>query len=433
MLYTKKFVFTVSLCAMLAVNPVLAVTDPVSAVAGAKSGTPGVVSTVYSDWAGRANSGIAGVTYVNSAVDAAGNAAQWAENHAAAAAQSAKSAADSAAQAASKVSIDQGADNKNKAMVTDDAGSVYAGYVAPGMIVGGSKIDDIVTSPYSGFVLWSDHDGNVSWKTVDSEVLADGGVKADDIASAAVTADKIANGAVTTNKIRGANSYTGFLASRGLETSWRLVGADDIADGAVTSGKIADGAVTSGTIADGAVTSGTIVNGAVMTDKIADGAVTADKIAVGAVTSGVIAYHAVTTDKIADKSVGLGKLSYYNAYASGSISDGIPLTTIDGTGLALSQISSVGIADGAVTAEKIASPSDQSGVLFSDGSVPRWRMIGSDMLMFGAVIEGNIAAGAVTKGKIANGAVTIDKTAGVVGMVPVGSADATTYGQFWIE
>ena len=100
MLYTKKFVFTVSLCAMLAVNPVWAVTNPVEAKAAAKSGTPGVVSTVYSDWTGRATSGIAGVSYVNNAVDAAGNAAQWAENHAAAAAQSAKSAAGSASDAA---------------------------------------------------------------------------------------------------------------------------------------------------------------------------------------------------------------------------------------------------------------------------------------------------------------------------------------------
>lgn len=134
MFYTKKFVFTVSLCAMLAVNPVLAVTNPVTVAPGAKSGEVGKAAEVYSDWAGRVNSGIAGVGYVNKAVDAAGNAAQWAENHAAAAAQSAKSAADSAAQAASKVSIAQGTDNKNKAMVTDEAGSVYAGYVDTDMI-----------------------------------------------------------------------------------------------------------------------------------------------------------------------------------------------------------------------------------------------------------------------------------------------------------
>ncbi len=100
MLYTKKFVFTVSLYAVLAASPVLAVDNPIAAVAGAKSGKPGEVSTVYSDWAGRATSGIAGVSYVNSAVDAAGNAAQWAENHAAAAAQSASGAAESASEAA---------------------------------------------------------------------------------------------------------------------------------------------------------------------------------------------------------------------------------------------------------------------------------------------------------------------------------------------
>ena len=51
----------------------------------------------------------------------------------------------------------------------------------------------------------------------------------------------------------------------------------------------------------------------------------------------------------------------------------------------------------------------------------------------GTIIAEDLAGSSVTKSKIANGAVTIDKTAGVVGMVPVGAADATTYGQFWIE
>ncbi|MDO4423965.1 MAG: hypothetical protein Q4C08_04185, partial [Pseudomonadota bacterium] len=81
------------------------------------------------------------------------------------------------------------------------------------------------------------------------------------------------------------------------------------------------------------------------------------------------------------------------------------------------------IANGAVTAEKIAIPSGQSGVLSSDGGVPRWSKIGSLMLESEAVTEGNIA----------DGAVTIEKTAGVVGMVPVGAEGATTYGSFWIE
>lgn len=169
MLYTKKFVFTVSLCAMLAVNPVLAVTDPVEAKAGAFSGEVGKVGTVYSDWTGRANSGIAGVRYVNSAVDAAGNAAQWAENHAAAAAQSAKAAATSAAQAASKVAIAQGEGNKNKAMVTNGKGDVSAGYVTSDMISSSGY-----TGTYSG-VLRTDPNGGAEWGMVEPDMINSSG------------------------------------------------------------------------------------------------------------------------------------------------------------------------------------------------------------------------------------------------------------------
>ncbi|MBO5662948.1 MAG: hypothetical protein J6S12_03780, partial [Alphaproteobacteria bacterium] len=90
--------------------------------------------------------GIASVSYVNRMVNAAGNAAELAEGHAAAAGAHALSAAQSADEAhkvlADKVSIDQGADDKNKVMVTDDAGSVYAGYVAPGMIANGAVTID---------------------------------------------------------------------------------------------------------------------------------------------------------------------------------------------------------------------------------------------------------------------------------------------------
>ena len=95
------------------------------------------------------------------------------------------------------------------------------------------------------------------------------------------------------------------------------------------------------------------------------------------INSDYIVDGAVTAEKISNKAVNLQNLKYYNAYASGRVSEGVPLTTDGATGLALSQISSVGIADGAVT---------------------------------------------------------IEKTDGVVGMVPVGSENATTsYAKFWIE
>ena len=167
----KRFIFSVSLCAMLVANPVLATTPT-------NDEDLGTTHDVYVESTlNQATNGIAGVSYVNRMVNAAGNAADAAEAHAAAAGAHALSAAQSAAEAhkvlADKVDIAQGADNKNKAMVTDGEGTVYPGYITKGMIENGGKID-VTDSPYSGFVLWSDRDGNVSWKTVDSEVLADG-------------------------------------------------------------------------------------------------------------------------------------------------------------------------------------------------------------------------------------------------------------------
>lgn len=100
-----KFVFAVSLVAILAVSSSMAasVTDvaPATGAGQAISGTTGTVGDVYdwSKWSGYATEGIASVNYVNNAVDAAGNAAQWAENHAAAAGTSALNAAESARQA----------------------------------------------------------------------------------------------------------------------------------------------------------------------------------------------------------------------------------------------------------------------------------------------------------------------------------------------
>ncbi|MBO5740000.1 MAG: hypothetical protein J6R52_02960 [Alphaproteobacteria bacterium] len=531
MLYTKKFVITVSLCAMLAANPVLAVTDPVSAVAGAKSGTPGVVSTVYSDWAGRANSGIAGVTYVNNAVDAAGNAAQWAENHAAAAAQSAKSAAGSASDAAKvlekavlrpedvvkegkavgseslpvyvmadgtvktitsyegkaatagtadkaiadqngdqidttyekvgnkvaklsadstdiqypnaklvytelgkKVDKDQGEDYKNLAMVTDQKGTVYPGYVDTDMIADGAVTLDKISSIYPGGgvtgFLYGNGSGNgdvelfavpgdvgptlIGWDNGAPIAVAasdsggvlkvegtgvDKGIKfaqitTDDIADGAVTTDKIVDGAVTFGKIKGYQDRnyeptTGKLLIGGENSfGWGSIHPDMITSPgdsfqtgvsglAIVSDGLGNtywGQVSENGIVDDAVTTYKIAAGAVTSTKIADDAVTEGKIANGAVTSGTIANGAVTTDKIAAGAVMASQI--YAATGIGYFPGGLPLLMARDEGLAWGQIGSEGVADGAVT---------------------------------------------------------IEKTAGVVGMVPEGSPDATTYSQMWIE
>lgn len=61
------------------------------------------------------------------------------------------------------------------------------------------------------------------------------------------------------------------------------------------------------------------------------------------------------------------------------------------------------------------------------------RAVTADKIASNAIQSGHIGHGEIYSPHIADGAVTIDKTDGVVGMVPVGSADATTYANFWIE
>ncbi len=279
----KRFIFSVSLCAMLAANPVLA-------TAPTNDEELGTTHDVYVESTlNQATNGIAGVSYVNRMVNAAGNAADAAEGHAAAAGAHALSAAQSADEAhkvlADKVNIDQGA--SNMAMVTDDKGTVYPGYITNDMID-----DNAVTFEKFGAEKYQQPKNNAG-----------------------------SDGVVLTWSITGDNNMFG----------WRKINNAFIDDGAVTSDKIDNGAVTK--------------------DKIADGAVTRDKITA----------------------------------AAWSDSSGYVLDAAVGSVLTVSN------KDGSVSWEKVK-----------------------------------------TAG-IANGAVTIDKTAGVVGMVPVGSADATTYGQFWIE
>lgn len=120
----KKFVFAVSLVAMMAVSNAWA-TD----LASTSSTTDTVetahsVFTAYTPTEAGSKAGIAGVTYVNRAVNSAGNAAIAAENHAAAsgayaidaksAAEQASSAA-AAAAAAAKVAQETASDGVTKA------------------------------------------------------------------------------------------------------------------------------------------------------------------------------------------------------------------------------------------------------------------------------------------------------------------------------
>ncbi|GBC61344.1 hypothetical protein DENIS_2304 [Desulfonema ishimotonii] len=85
------------------------------------------------------------------------------------------------------------------------------------------------------------------------------------------------------------------------------IGTDEIADNAVTAGKLSAAAVETDKITDQAVTAPKLADGAVVTDKLADKSVTAAKIADDVVTG--IEDGAVTTPKIADNAVTAGKLA----------------------------------------------------------------------------------------------------------------------------
>ena len=219
---TRKFMLTVSLCAMLAVNPVLADVPK-------EKESVGDSHTVYTQetFEGRMDSGIAGVTYVNKAMDAAGNAAQKAEGHAAAAGASALSAAESAGEAAKsakaandalsgKVDKKQGTGNKNKVMVTNSDGTVYPGYVTP---------DNITTTftdgsghaltGLNGDVLVINGNGRVVWGRIGSKAIAVGAVTSSKIAGEAISASHIPSGTIYSGHIATGTITAGHITSSG--------------------------------------------------------------------------------------------------------------------------------------------------------------------------------------------------------------------------
>ena len=401
----RKFLITVSLCAMLAANPVLATAPSEDESVGDAHTNIYVEATNVGlkDALNDVASGVAGVTYVNRMVNLAGNAAIKAESA-----------------AASKVSIEQGPGNKNKALVTNEDGSVYPGYVTSDMIADDAVTKDNIAGitgvEYDGYVMRSAADGSVSWGQVGTNGIAD----------KAVTTDKISGG------------YDGYVmhTEENGSVSWGPVGPNSIASGAVTEDKIGIGAVTEGKIADDAVTTNKIANGAVTTDKISgidgveyDGYVMRTdeygSVSWGQVRANGIANGAVTEYKIADRAVTADKIDA-DAVRSDTIASGVILSRH----IADSAVNGAKIADAAIATWHI---SGDAGVLYGDASGDvHWGLINSDLIADDAVTtdkiagkvgeeydgyvmrtneEGNVSWGQVGTNGIADGAVTWDKIA----------------------
>jgi hypothetical protein len=179
------------------------------------------------------------------------------------------------------------------------------------------------------------------------------------------------------------NSYLAqggrFLRANLSETAveFALIGANAIADGAVSTAKLADNAVNSAKIGPAAVGNANIASAAVSSDRIADGAVATAKLANAAVTSPKIDSNAVDSGKIA-------------------------AAAVTGDKIAAGAVSTVKLVDGAVTSAKIAANAVDSGKIVA-------AAISADKIADDAVLTAKLAGAAVTSAKIASDAVDSDK------------------------
>ena len=188
--------------------------------------------------------------------------------------------------------------------------------------------------------------GSIGAETILPVDIATGAVGTAELADLAVTAGKIGTGAVGTAKLANFSVTSGKIGTG-------AVGTVKLADVSVTAGKIGTGAVGTAKLADNSVTAGKIGTGAVGTVSLADNSVTAGKIGTGAIGTVALANQAVTAGKIATGAVGTVALAD-NSVTAGKIGTGAVGTTE--------------LADGAVTAGKIVTGGVGTAQL-ADGAV----------------------------------------------------------------
>lgn len=137
-----------------------------------------------------------------------------------------------------------------------------------------------------------------------------------------------------------------------------------IANLAITTGKLADAAGTAAKIATNAITATKISDGAIETAKLAAGAVTAAKITAGTITASELAAGSVTATQIAAGSVTAGKIDALAVSAGNIASNAITAGKISAGAIGASAI-----AANVITVDKLASSSAShtSGLLFGLG------------------------------------------------------------------
>lgn len=457
-MFNAKFVFTVSIMAMMAVGAVNAATVTTTATvgAGAISGTTGTAGDVYdwSKWPGYKTEGIAGVTYVNKAVDAAGNAAQWAENHAAAAGTSAKNAADSATSAntAAENAADSAAaanESLKTAVKVTTAGTAVGSATKPVYVDANGKVQPITS--YSGnaaSATKATRDGN-------GEVIAETYATKVDLNTVSTTAG---NAVVANPAITGGTGTKITYDSKGLVTGSTSLAESDIPT--LTIGKIADlqkslddkqatlttsnikgaGSVSVG-ISNGVITvTGTDTNTTYSTGTATTSGLTKLYAGTGTNTDGTMTQAALNTALS-------GKLASVSTTGTGTVVKSIAKdgTEVKGT---LGSIESEDITDGAIKdvdiaddANIAASKIDGLATVATSGSydsLTNKPTIGTSAL---TIKNGATNTNIATFGANATAAVTAtipaatSTVAGLAkyGVIPSGSETSTTYATIWVE
>tara|TARA_Y100000004_G_scaffold186402_1_gene237908 strand:+ start:13273 stop:14379 length:1107 start_codon:yes stop_codon:yes gene_type:complete len=227
-----------------------------------------------------------------------------------------------------------------------------------------------------------------------------------------------ATGAVGTASTYSRSDHRHALASDSVTTA-------TITDANVTTAKIADDAVTTAKITDANVTTAKIADDNVTTAKIADDAVGADQLAANAVVTTSIVDDNVTHEKI-EESVARSVLGVAGNAAAhvADIQAGTDHHVLrrSGTSIGFGTVATDGIADDAITHEKIEESAALSvlGVTGNAAAHVADIAAASDhkvlrrngtSLGFGAVHTDGIANGAVTGVKLADDAVTAAKLA----------------------
>jgi len=278
--------------------------------------------------------------------------------------------------------------------------------------------------------------------TVTSPKIADGTVATVDLANAAVTTPKIVDGAITAPKIPTgqvvkslngvrdnimltatggatitsngdtititAGSGGGGTGVQGVQNTNNTLDVMNpsgptvtvnVKSSGITTTQLADNAVTSGKISDGTVSTIDLALASVTNDRIADNAVTASKIADGSIVSADIADAAVTMPKINQSGAMVGQVMKWTgtAWAPASDSAGGPPSGSAGGDLSGTYPGPT-IANNAITSAKIQDGSVGTSDI-TDNAVNSAKI--TDL----SIGSADIATGAVTSAKILDGSV----------------------------